>query len=68
VECITNRGILVGQTERKRPLGRTSCKYEDAIKMNLKGLGCDNVGWVLLAQERYQRLVFMNIVLNLWVP
>jgi len=36
--------------------------------MNLKGLGCDNVGWVLLAQERYQRLVFMNIVLNLWVP
>jgi hypothetical protein len=28
--------LLVGNSERKRPLGRPRCRWEDNIKMNLK--------------------------------
>ena len=29
-------GFAVGKPERKRPLGRTTCKLEDNIKVDLK--------------------------------
>jgi len=29
-------------------------RKEDNIKMNLKGLGCEDVGWIYLAQNRVQ--------------
>ena len=32
--------VLVGKPERKRPLGKPRCRWEDNIKMNLKGVGC----------------------------
>jgi hypothetical protein len=31
--------ILVGKPERKRPLGRPMRRWEDNIKMDLKGIG-----------------------------
>ena len=34
------RGVLVGKPEGKRPLGRTSSRWEDNIKMNLQEVGC----------------------------
>jgi hypothetical protein len=33
--------ILVGRPEGKRPLGRSKCKWEDNIKMNLREIGID---------------------------
>jgi hypothetical protein len=32
--------ILIANTERKRTLGGPKCKWEDNIKMNIKGIGC----------------------------
>jgi len=32
--------VLVGKSERKRPLGKPSCRWDDNIKMNLEGVGC----------------------------
>jgi hypothetical protein len=32
--------VLVGKLERKRPLGRHRCRWEENIKMQLQ-----NVGW-----------------------
>jgi hypothetical protein len=35
--------VLVGKPERKRPLGRHRCRWEDNIKMDLQEVGCGGV-------------------------
>jgi hypothetical protein len=42
--------ILVAIPERKRPFGRPRRKWEDNIKMNVKGIGCDVVDWIQSTQ------------------
>jgi len=32
--------LLVGKPEGKRQLGRTRCRWEDDIKMDLQEVGC----------------------------
>ena len=32
--------VLVGKPEGKRPLGRSKCRWEDDIKMDLEEVGC----------------------------
>jgi hypothetical protein len=44
--------VLVGNPEGKRPLGRTRHRWEDNITMNLKGIVCKGVVWVLLAVKK----------------
>ena len=36
----------------KRPLGRTRPRWKDNIKMDLKEVGCGNVDWIELTQDR----------------
>jgi hypothetical protein len=31
--------VLVGKPERKRPLGRPRCRWEDKIRMDFWGMG-----------------------------
>jgi hypothetical protein len=54
VACIgKNRNaysVLVGKPEEKRPLGRHRRRLEDNIKMNLRGIGWDNMDWINLTQ------------------
>jgi hypothetical protein len=41
------RGIyrdLVGKPVEKRPLGMTTCRWEDNIKMDLQEMGCGGYG------------------------
>jgi len=48
--CSTYRNgprVLVGKYERTRPL-----RWEDDIKMNLKEIGREGVGWINVAQNR----------------
>jgi hypothetical protein len=35
--------ILVGKPERKRPLGRPTCSWEDNIRMDLREIGWEDV-------------------------
>jgi hypothetical protein len=44
--------ILVGKPERKRPLGRPRCMWEDNIKMHLRDIGWAGMDWIYLAQDR----------------
>jgi hypothetical protein len=44
--------IVVRQSERKRPLGRLRCRWEDNIKMDKKEIWCEGVDWIHLAQDR----------------
>jgi hypothetical protein len=40
--------ILVGETERKRQRGRTRCKWEDNIRMDLREKGWEGMDWIQL--------------------
>jgi hypothetical protein len=50
--------ILFGSPESKRPLGRSRCKWEDNIKMDLGEIGIDGANWIRLAQDRVQWRAF----------
>jgi hypothetical protein len=59
--------ILVGKPEGKRPLGRPRCRWVDNIKMDLREIGWDGMGWIDLAEDRDQWRALVNAVMNLWV-
>jgi hypothetical protein len=44
--------VLVGNPERKRPLGKTRRRWEDGIIMYIRETGWGNVEWIHLVQDR----------------
>jgi hypothetical protein len=42
----------MGKLDGKRPLGRRMRRWEDKIKMDLKEIGWEYMGWIHVAQER----------------
>jgi hypothetical protein len=44
--------VLMGKTEGKRSLWRSRPRWEDNIKIELQEVGCGNVDWIELAQDR----------------
>jgi len=59
--------VLVGKPEGKRPLGRPGRRWEDNIKMDLQELGCGDMDWIDLAQDRGRWRALVNAVTNLRV-
>jgi hypothetical protein len=59
--------ILVGNAERKRPLGRPRRRWEDNIKMDLGEIGWGGIGWIDITQYRDKWRAFVNTVMNLRV-
>jgi hypothetical protein len=59
--------ILVGKTEGTRQRGRLRCRWEDNIRIDLKGTGWEDVDWIRLAQDRNQWQVLVKTVMNLRV-
>jgi hypothetical protein len=51
-----------------RPLGRSRCRWEDSITMDLQEVGCEGMDWIGLAQDRDRWLALVNAVTNLRVP
>jgi hypothetical protein len=60
--------VLVGKPEGKRPLGRPRRMWVDNIRMDLGEVGCSDVNWIGLAQDRNRWRALVNSVLNLRVP
>jgi len=60
--------VLVGKPEGKRSLGRTRCRWEDNIKMDLQEVGGRSTDWIELAQDRDRWRAFVSPVMNLLVP
>jgi hypothetical protein len=60
--------LLVGRPEGKRPLGRPRRRWEDNMKIDLRGTGIDGVNWIRIAQDRVQWRAFVNTVTNLLSP
>ena len=46
--------VLVGKPESKKLLGKPRRRWEDNIKMDLREVGCDPIGWIALAEDRDQ--------------
>jgi hypothetical protein len=60
--------ILVGEPEKKRPLGRPRRRWEDNIKMDLREIEWGGMDCTDLAQDRDQWRALVNTVMNLRVP
>jgi hypothetical protein len=54
--------------EGKRRLGRPRHRWEDNIKMDVKEVGCGDMEWIEVAQDRDRWRALMNVVINLRVP
>ena len=60
--------VLVWKPEGKRPLGRSNCRWEVNIKMDLQEVGCEGMDWIELAQDRDRWGSLVNAVTSLQVP
>jgi hypothetical protein len=60
--------VLVGKTEGKRPLGRPRRRWKDNIRLDLQEVGCGDMDWIGLAQDRNRLWAIVNAVMNLRVP
>ena len=60
--------ILMGKSEKMRPLGRPKCRWEDNIKINLQETKWELVDWIDLAEDTETWRSFVNIVMNIQVP
>jgi hypothetical protein len=58
----------VGTPERKRPLGRPRRRWEDNIKIDLQELGCRDMDWIEVVQDRDRWWALVTAVMNLRVP
>jgi hypothetical protein len=60
--------VLVGKPERKRPLARPRCRWEDKFKMDLEEVKCGDMDWIELAQDRDRWRALVNVVMKIQVP
>jgi hypothetical protein len=44
--------VLVGNPQGRRPLGRSRCRWEDGITMDLREIGLEDENWIALDQDR----------------
>jgi hypothetical protein len=59
--------ILMGEPDRKRPLGRPRRRWVNNIKMDLRVIGWDGMDRIDLAQDREQWRALVNTLMNLRV-
>jgi hypothetical protein len=45
--------------ERRRPLGRPRCRWEDTVEVDLQRIECETVDWFDSAQDR-EKWTFVN--------
>jgi len=63
--CI--QGCGGGNLRGKRRFGRPRPRWEDNIKMDLQEVGCADLDWIDLAQDRDRWRALVNAVMNLRV-
>jgi len=59
--------IWVRKPEGWGQAGRPTYRTEDNIKMDVREIGWEVVGWIHLAQVRDQWQAVLNTAMNLWI-
>jgi hypothetical protein len=54
--------VLVGKLVGKRPVGRPRRRWEDNIKMDVQEMGCGDMDWIDVAQDRDRWWALVNAV------
>jgi len=60
--------VLVGRTEAKKPLGRTSGRWDYNIKLHLRQVGWRGMEWTDMADDSESWWSFANTVMNVRAP
>ena len=60
--------IITGKPRGKRPLGRSSSRWENNIRMDLEEMGTNAGNWVGSSQDRNYWRALVNVALNFRVP
>jgi hypothetical protein len=50
--------------ERRRPMGRSRCRWEENIKMDITEVGWDGMDWIYVAKDSGQWRAFVTTVRN----
>jgi len=58
----------MGKPEGKKPLGRPRRRWVDNIRMDPQEMGCGNMDWIGLAQDRDRWRKLVSAVMKLLVP
>ena len=56
--------VLIRKFEENRPLGISTYRGEDNIRMNLKETGLEDGGWIDLFHDRDRWRALVNTVMN----
>jgi hypothetical protein len=59
--------VLVGNHERKRPFKKHRRRRKNNYRMDLQEVGCGNMDWIGVAQNRDRLRALVNAAMNLWV-
>ena len=60
--------MFVDRPEGKRVFRRPRHRWEENIKMDIQEVGLAGMDWIDQAQDRDRQQVFVNAVVNHWVP
>ena len=58
----------MGKPQGKWPLGRHRRRWEDNIKKDLQGVGCEGMDWIDVVQYRDRWRALVNEVMIIRVP
>ena len=59
--------VFGGETQGKRPLGRSRQRWDDHIKMDLHEVEWGGMDWIEPTQDRGSWRAFVNVVMNIRV-
>jgi hypothetical protein len=59
--------VSFGKPEVKGPVEKLRGRWEDNIKMYVKEVGWEDVGWISLFQDRQESRAVVNTAMNHWV-
>jgi hypothetical protein len=59
---------VVGNRDRKKQLGRPTCRWEDNITMHLEEAGWEGVDWIPMAHDMDKGRNLVNRVVSFLVP
>ena len=60
--------VLMGKPERNIYSGKSRCRWEDNIKMDLREVVCNPGEWIDLAEDRGKWRAYVRAIMNLRVP